>query len=118
MLGNPHPGDASNTSCHLQISSVFKVAGKKDLYIACADRRLPFYIMMLPGLAYLIINNYLPMFGTVIAYKKLNFRKGIFGSDWVGFANFKFLYSGYDLCTGVPGAVDECVQHYSGEKLL
>ncbi len=41
VLGNPHPEDDSNTSFHSQISSVFKVAGKKDLYIACADRWLP-----------------------------------------------------------------------------
>ncbi len=41
VLGNPHPDDASNTSYHSQISSVFKVPGKKDLYIACADRWLP-----------------------------------------------------------------------------
>lgn len=41
VLGNPHVGDESNTSFHSQISSVFKVPGKKDLYIACADRWLP-----------------------------------------------------------------------------
>lgn len=41
ILGNPHIGDASNTSFHSQISCVFKVEGKKDLYIACADRWLP-----------------------------------------------------------------------------
>lgn len=41
ILGNPHPLDSSNTSYHSQISSVFKVVGKKDLYIACADRWLP-----------------------------------------------------------------------------
>ncbi len=41
VLGNPHPEDASQTSYHSQISSVFKVPGKKDLYIACADRWLP-----------------------------------------------------------------------------
>lgn len=41
VLGNPHPGDASRTSFHSQISSVFKVEGKKDLYIAVADRWLP-----------------------------------------------------------------------------
>lgn len=33
--------DPSHTSFHSQISSVFKVPGKKDLYIACADRWLP-----------------------------------------------------------------------------
>lgn len=41
VLGNPHPTDPSNTSFHSQISSVYKVPGKKDLYIACADRWLP-----------------------------------------------------------------------------
>lgn len=41
VLGNPHPTNPSNTSFHSQISSVFKVPFKKDLYIACADRWLP-----------------------------------------------------------------------------
>lgn len=41
VLGDPHPGDSTRTSYHSQISSVFKVLGKKDLYIACADRWLP-----------------------------------------------------------------------------
>lgn len=41
VLGNPHPGDETNTSYHSQITSVFKVPGKKDLYIALADRWMP-----------------------------------------------------------------------------
>ena len=41
VIGNPHPEDKTNTSFHSQISSVFKVEGKKDLYIAVADRWLP-----------------------------------------------------------------------------
>lgn len=41
IQGNPHVGDESQTSFHSQISSVLKVEGKKDLYIACADRWLP-----------------------------------------------------------------------------
>lgn len=41
ILGNPHPDDQSHTSYHSQISSVFKFQGKKDLYIAMADRWLP-----------------------------------------------------------------------------
>lgn len=43
VLGNPHPSDITNTSFHSQISSVFKVPDKKDLYIACADRWQPDY---------------------------------------------------------------------------
>lgn len=55
-------------------------------------RYLPMYALALPGLIYLLCNNYMPMFGIVIAFKKLNFKKGIFGSDWCGFDNFKFLF--------------------------
>jgi len=41
VLGNPHPKDGSQTSYHSQIASVFKVEGKKDLYVAIADRWVP-----------------------------------------------------------------------------
>lgn len=44
VLGDPHPEDESHTSYHSQVSSVFKVPGKKDLYIACADRWIPQYM--------------------------------------------------------------------------
>lgn len=38
VLGDPHPDDASRTSFHSQVSCVFQVEGKKDLYVAMADR--------------------------------------------------------------------------------
>lgn len=41
VLGNPCPDDESDTTYHSQIASVFRVPGKKDLYIACGDRWLP-----------------------------------------------------------------------------
>lgn len=53
---------------------------------------VPFYIMGLPGLLYLFINNYLPMFGLQIAFKKFNYARGIWGSDWCGLDNFKYLF--------------------------
>jgi putative aldouronate transport system permease protein len=49
--------------------------------------------MALPGLAYLLINNYIPMAGVIIAFKKMDYAKGVLGSDWVGLDNFKFLFS-------------------------
>lgn len=57
---------------------------------------IPYYFLALPGIIYMICNNYLPMFGIVIAFKHLNFRQGIFGSDWCGFDNFKFLFASKD----------------------
>jgi putative aldouronate transport system permease protein len=52
--------------------------------------------MIIPGITYLIINNYLPMFGLVIAFKNVNFTKGIWGSDWVGLKNFEYLFKSAD----------------------
>ena len=57
---------------------------------------LPLYLMMFPGLLYLLINNYLPMTGIVLAFKKLNFSKGILASPWARLDNFKFLFSSKD----------------------
>jgi len=57
---------------------------------------LPLYLMMLPGAIYIIINNYIPMFGMVIAFKQVDFSKGILGSDWVGLKNFEFLFATED----------------------
>lgn len=56
----------------------------------------PLLIMMIPGLLYLLINNYLPMLGIVIAFKDVNFAKGILQSDWVGFDNFEYLFKTSD----------------------
>ena len=55
-------------------------------------RAFPLYIMVAPGFLYLLINNYVPMTGIIIAFKHLNFAKGILHSDWAGFSNFKYLF--------------------------
>lgn len=59
-------------------------------------RFLPLFLLMIPGLAYLIVNNYLPMFGMIIAFKDINYTRGILGSDWVGFKNFEYLFKTTD----------------------
>ena len=59
-------------------------------------KHAPLLIMMIPGLLYLLINSYLPMFGITIAFKDINFAKGIWHSDWVGFANFEYLFKTSD----------------------
>jgi putative aldouronate transport system permease protein len=56
----------------------------------------PLYLMMLPGLIYLVCNNYMPMFGIAIAFKRINFAVGIFNSPWVGFDNFEYLFKTKD----------------------
>lgn len=57
---------------------------------------IPVYIMMLPGLVYLFINNYMPLPGLVIAFKQYHAVKGIYGSDWIGLKNFEYLFKTSD----------------------
>ncbi|AZN43156.1 ABC transporter permease [Paenibacillus albus] len=51
-----------------------------------------FYTMILPGLLFLIIFNYMPMFGVVIAFKDYNPIAGVWGSKWNGLQNFEFFF--------------------------
>lgn len=55
-------------------------------------RSLPLYLMFLPGALYLIINNYIPMVGLMVAFKQVNWNKGILKSKWVGLSNFEYLF--------------------------
>lgn len=59
-------------------------------------RFLPLYIMMLPGLTYLIVNNYLPLAGIQLAFKKFKYNEGIWGSRFNHFKNFQFLFKSPD----------------------
>lgn len=59
-------------------------------------RYLPIYLMALPALIYIIINNYLPMGGMIIAFKNYRFNEGILGSAWAGLKNFEFLFKTND----------------------
>jgi putative aldouronate transport system permease protein len=65
----------------------------KRSFLQSVKYSLPLLVLALPGMIYLIINNYFPMLGIIIAFKKLNYAKGILGSPWVGLSNFKFLFS-------------------------
>ncbi len=49
-------------------------------------------LMLLPTTLYFFIFAYLPMSGIVLAFKRLDYAKGIFRSPWVGFDNFKFFF--------------------------
>ncbi len=48
--------------------------------------------MTLLPLLFVVVFNYLPMFGVVIAFKDYRYDKGIWGSDWVGLDNFTYFF--------------------------
>ena len=47
------------------------------------------YLFVLPALILTIVFKYIPIYGTLIAFKDFNGLKGIMGSPWVGFSNFE-----------------------------
>lgn len=53
-------------------------------------------MMAIPGILLLLVFNYLPMSGAVMAFKDFNPRLGIWGSPWNGFENFKFFFESQD----------------------
>lgn len=59
---------------------------------------LPLYILLLPGVVFLALFNYVPMAGSILVFKQFNFRKGIFGSPWANplFKNFAFFFNNID----------------------
>ena len=57
---------------------------------------LGLYVMLLPGLIYILVFKYLPMYGITIAFQDFNIFnifKGVMGSEWVGMANFEKMFS-------------------------
>ena len=52
--------------------------------------------MIVPGLTYLLINNYLPLIGISIAFKRIDYALGVWKSPWAGLENFKFLFQSQD----------------------
>ncbi len=49
-------------------------------------------VLMIPGLVSLLIFNYAPMYGVVIAFKDYRFVDGILGSQWVGLKHFQDVF--------------------------
>ncbi len=53
-------------------------------------------ILAIPGLFFLLAFNYVPLFGLIIPFKNVDYARGIFRSEWVGFDNFKFFFQSQD----------------------
>jgi putative aldouronate transport system permease protein len=52
---------------------------------------IPLYMMLAPAIVLVLIYSYAPMAGIVMAFQRVLPGKGLFGSPWVGLANFKFV---------------------------
>ena len=78
------------------------------------------YLMLVPVVVYYVVFHYVPMYGLVMAFQNFKPFKRILGSTWVGFENFRVLFSGpyfvrllrntlllnlYDLVLGFPAPI-------------
>lgn len=69
---------------------------KKKIF-GIRKRTLQLYSLGLIPILLVVLFSYVPMFGIIIAFKKYNYAKGIFGSPWVGLKNFEFFFKSNDF---------------------
>ncbi|WNR42822.1 ABC transporter permease [Paenibacillus roseipurpureus] len=97
------------------VPGVRKVSRKSTL-----RKNVDYTLLALPALVLMIVFNFVPLPGIILAFKNYNFVAGIFGSPWVGFKNFTFIFSTNDallalkntlvynaafIITGISGSV-------------
>lgn len=72
-----------------------KVARKKML--ESIRRNWLLYLFLLPSVVYIIIFNYVPLYGIQMAFRNFKPAKGIWGSAWVGMDNFMRFFNSYQF---------------------
>lgn len=66
---------------------------KKKGFLYDLNRYKVLFLMILPVIIAIILFSYLPMVGVYYAFTNFNFEGGLFGSPFVGFKNFEFLFA-------------------------
>ena len=64
-------------------------------FVAKFKKNWQLHLMILFPLAYIIIFEYAPMYGLQIVFRDFSPRAGIWGSDWVGLANFQRFFNNF-----------------------
>lgn len=51
------------------------------------------YLLAIPGLLFLLVFSYAPMYGVVLAFKDFKMNLGVLGSPWVGLTHYRELFA-------------------------
>ena len=51
------------------------------------------YLLAIPGLLFLLVFSYAPMYGVVLAFKDFKMNLGVMGSPWVGLYHYRELFA-------------------------
>ncbi len=63
------------------------------------------YLLVFPLLVYYVLFEYVPLYGLLLAFKEFNFSKGIWGSEWIGLANFREIFMLNDFWTAFRNTI-------------
>lgn len=80
-----------------QATALSPAAQKKKKFLHRVKMSKYIYLMLIPVVAFYVIFSYVPMYGILLAWKHYSHTKGIFGSPWVGWANFIELFTHPDM---------------------
>lgn len=70
--------------------------GQRSKHTGILKKNLSLVLLTIPGIIFVFIFSYLPMPGIIIAFKNIQYDKGILGSPWVGLRNFEFFFKSQD----------------------
>jgi multiple sugar transport system permease protein/putative aldouronate transport system permease protein len=73
-------------------NSIQPVAHKTELLRRVINTRGLYFLLLIP-FVYVIIFNYVPIYGVLMAFKRFQPRLGVMGSPWVGFYNFQRFFT-------------------------
>lgn len=74
---------------------------KKKGFFKTLGGQYQLMIMSVPMLLYVLLFNYAPMWGWIIAFQEYKPELGLLGSKWVGMKNFEFLFSKQDFILSI-----------------
>ena len=80
-----------------QVVNTTSLLNKKTPFLRKVKQNRTLLFMCLPAVLFFLAFAYAPMPGAYIAFTKFNYNKGIFGSPFIGFQNFKFLFQSGQL---------------------
>lgn len=89
-----------NTAVKTQAKNVVKT--KSNNYF---KKNWQLYLMLVLPILYFVLFKYLPMAGTVIAFKDYNIFQGVMGSEWVGLAHFKEAFASQEFWLAVKNTL-------------
>lgn len=68
-------------------------------------KNLSLTVLALPAVVFMFIFNYVPLFGLILPFKNYRYDKGFWGSDWVGFKNFEYLFRSSDALRATKNTI-------------